>query len=125
MFDQVGNALPQVRAGQIKAYAVTAKSRLAAAPEIPTVDEAGLPGFHVSVWRGLFAPKGMPHAVITRLNAAVVDALADPAVRARMADLGQEVPTREQQTPDALGALHQAEIAKWWPIIKAANITAE
>lgn len=125
MFDQVGNALPQVRAGQIKAYAVTAKRRLAAAAEIPTVDEAGLPGFHASVWRGLFAPKGTPHAVIARLNAAVVDALADPAVRERMTDLGQEIPAREQQTPEALGALHQGEIAKWWPIIKAANITAE
>jgi tripartite-type tricarboxylate transporter receptor subunit TctC len=125
MFDQVGNALPQVRAGRIKAYAVTAKSRLAAAAEIPTVDEAGLPGFHVSVWRGLFAPKGTPPEIIARLNAAVVEAMADPAVRERMADLGQEIPTREQQTPDALGALHQAEIAKWWPIIKAANITAE
>lgn len=125
MFDQVGNALPQVRAGQIKAYAVTAKRRLAAAAEIPTVDEAGLPGFHVSVWRGLFAPKGTPHAVIARLNAAVVDALADPTVRERLADLGQEIPAREQQTPEALSALHQGEIAKWWPIIKAANITAE
>ncbi len=125
MFDQVGNALPQVRAGQIKAYAVTSKRRLAAAPEIPTVDEAGLPGFHVSVWRGLFAPKGTPPEIIARLNAAVVEALADATVRERLADLGQEIPTREQQTPDALGALHQAEIAKWWPIIKAANITAE
>lgn len=125
MIDQVGNALPHIRSGAIKAYAVTAKTRLAAAPEIPTVDEAGLPGFYVSVWRGLFAPKGAPREVIARLNAAVVDALADPAVRQRLADLGQEVPTREQQTPEALGALHQAEIAKWWPIIKAAHITAE
>jgi tripartite-type tricarboxylate transporter receptor subunit TctC len=125
MFDQVGNALPHVRSGAIKAYAVTAKTRLAAAPEIPTVDEAGLPGFHVSVWRGLFAPKGTPREVIARLNAAVANALADPGVRARLADLGQEAPTREEQTPEALGALHQAEIARWWPIIKAANITAE
>jgi tripartite-type tricarboxylate transporter receptor subunit TctC len=125
MFDQVGNALPHVRSGDIKAYAVTAKNRLAAAADIPTVDEAGLPGFHVSVWRGLFAPKGTPRDVIGRLNAALVDALADPAVRQRLADLGQEIPTREQQTPEALGALHQAEIAKWWPIVKAANITAE
>src|SRR5262249_8818990 len=92
MFDQVGNALPQVRAGQIKAYAVTSKNRLAAAAEIPTVDEAGLPGFHVSVWRGLFAPKGTPPDVVGKLNAAVVEALADGSVRDRLLDLGQEIP---------------------------------
>ncbi len=125
MFDQVGNALPQVRAGKIKAYAVTAKTRLAATPDIPTVDEAGLPGFYISVWRGLFAPRGTSKDIVAKLNAAVVDALADPNVRERLVELGQDVPARDQQTPDALGALHKSEIEKWWPIIKAAHIKAE
>lgn len=125
MFDQVANALPYVRDGKIRAYAVTAKTRLAAASEIPTVDEAGLPGFYVSVWRGLWAPKGTPLNAIAKLNAAVVTALADPSVRQRLADLGQEIPLREEQTPEALGSLHRAEVEKWWPIIKAVGIRAE
>jgi len=125
MIDPAANSLPQVRAGNIKAYAVTAKSRLAAAPEIPTVDEAGLPGLYVSTWLAFFAPKGTPKNIIAKLNAAVVEALADPAVRQRLAGLGHEIPQREQQTPDTLGAFHKAEIEKWWPIIKAAGINAE
>jgi tripartite-type tricarboxylate transporter receptor subunit TctC len=125
MFDIPPNSLPQVRAGAIKAYAVTAASRLAAAPDIPTVDEAGLPGFHMTSWYSLWAPKGTPKTIIAKLNAAVVDALADPAVRAQLADLGQAIPPREQQTPEALGAYHKAEIEKWWPIVKAANINAD
>jgi tripartite-type tricarboxylate transporter receptor subunit TctC len=125
IIDDPTSSLPQVRAGKIKAFAVTAKSRLAAAPEIPTVDEAGLPGFYFSRWHALWAPKGTPKDVVARLNAAVVAALADEGVRSRLAGLGQEIYPREQQTPAALAALHQAEIEKWWPLIKAAGIKAE
>src|SRR5262249_4213487 len=125
MLDQAANILPNVRSGLIKAYAVTAASRLTSAPDIPTVDEAGVPKFHVSVWHAIWAPKGTPKDLIARLNAAVVDALADPTVRRRLADLGQEIPPREQQTPQVLGAFHRAEIEKWWPIIRDANIKAD
>lgn len=125
MFDTSANSLPQVRSGNVKAFAVTAKARLAAAPEIPTVDEAGLPGFHISNWRGLWAPKRTPRDVIAKLNGAVRSALADPAVRKRLGDLGQELFPPEQLTPEALGALQRAEIEKWWPVIKAANIKAQ
>ena len=125
MLSTATDAVAQARAGSIKAYAVTAKSRLAAAPNIPNVDEAGLPGFYFSNWQALFAPKGTPNATIARLNQAVVDAVADPKVRQRLADLGQELPAREQQTPVALRELQKAEIEKWWPIIKAANIKGE
>jgi tripartite-type tricarboxylate transporter receptor subunit TctC len=125
MIIQAAVALSQVRAGAIKAYAVTAKSWFAAAPDIPTVDEAGLPGVHISGWFALFAPKDTPKNVISRLNSAVVEALADPNVRARLANLGQEIFAPDQQTPEALAAYHKAEIEKWWPIIKAANIKGE
>jgi len=125
MIIQAAVALPQVRGGAIKAYAVTAKSRFAAAPGVPTVDEAGLPGLHISGWFALFAPRGTPKPVIDKLNGAVVEALAEPAVRARLADLGQEIPPPEQQTPQALAAFHKAEVEKWWPIIKAANLKGE
>jgi len=123
--DQAANSLPQVRNGAIKAYAVTARQRLAIAPEIPTVDEEGLPGFHVSTWYGLWAPKGTARAAIERLSAAAMEALADPAVQRRYGDIGLDIPPREQQTPEALGAFHKAEIEKWWPIITAANIKGE
>jgi tripartite-type tricarboxylate transporter receptor subunit TctC len=125
MIDQAANSLPQVRAGTIKAYAVTDKTRLAAAPDIPTVDEAGVPGLHISIWHALWMPKGTPKAIIDKVNAAVVETLADTGVRQRLAELGQEIPAREQQTPQALYAYHKAEIEKWWPVIKAANIKAE
>ena len=125
MFDQAASALPQLRDGSIRAYAVAAKERLALAPDIPTMDEAGLPNFYLSIWHGLWAPKGTTKEVIARLNSAVVDALADPAVRQRLGELGQEIPPRDQQTPEALAALQKAEAEKWWPVIKAANIKAE
>jgi tripartite-type tricarboxylate transporter receptor subunit TctC len=124
-FDQAANALPQIRGGRIKPYAVTAKTRLLAAPEIPTVDEAGLPGFYMAVWHGIWLPNGAPKAVAARLNTAIMEALADQAVRQRLADLGQEIPPREQQTPEVLRAHHKAEIDKWWPVIKAAGIKVE
>jgi tripartite-type tricarboxylate transporter receptor subunit TctC len=125
LFDLVANALPQVRAGTVKPYAVTAKSRTAVAPDIPTVDEAGAPGLHVALWNAIWAPKETPKPIIAKLNAAVVDALADPAVRSRLADLGHEFFPRDQLTPEALAAFQAAEIKKWWPIIKAANIKGE
>jgi tripartite-type tricarboxylate transporter receptor subunit TctC len=118
-------ATPQVRAGTIKAFATAARTRLPALAEVPTSDEAGLPGFYVSTWNALFAPKGTPKEIIAKLNAAAVAALADPAVRGKLAAAGQEIPPHEQQTPEALGALNRADIEKWWPIIKAANIKAE
>lgn len=125
MIDVPSNSLPHVKAGTIKAYAVAAKTRLASAPDVPTVDEAGLPGFYAPIWYALWAPKGTPRDIIDKLNAAVVDAVADPAVRERFAAMGQEIVAREQQSPEALGALHRSEIDKWWPIIKAAEIRAQ
>jgi tripartite-type tricarboxylate transporter receptor subunit TctC len=122
---QAAVALPQVSAGTVRAYAVTSKTRLASAPEIPTVDEAGVPGLYIAVWHGLWAPKGTPKEIVAKLNAATVDALADPIVRQRLAALGQDIPPREQQTPEALGIYQKAEIEKWWPIVKAANIKVE
>lgn len=117
--------VPQVLGGTIKAYGVTAKKRFATAPDIPTVDEAGLPGYHVSLWHGLWLPKGVPAPIAARLNTAVVEALADPAVRAKLAGLGQDIFPAERQNPKALDAHQRAEIAKWWPIIKAGNIKVE
>jgi len=119
---EAGQTLSQYRAGSIKAYAVLTQKRWFAAPEVPMIDEAGVPGLHMPFWHGLWVPKGTPKDVIATLNGAVVDALADPAVRQRLTDLGHEIAPREQQSPAALAAYHKAEIEKWWPIIKAANI---
>jgi tripartite-type tricarboxylate transporter receptor subunit TctC len=125
LLDTPATSMSQVSAGTIKALAVTARTRLAVAPEIPTVDEAGLPGFHMSFWHAFWAPKGTPKDVIARLNQAVVSALADPLVRKRLTDVAQEIFPPKQQTTEALGAYQKAEIKKWWPIIKAAGITAQ
>jgi tripartite-type tricarboxylate transporter receptor subunit TctC len=125
MIDQSSNALPQIRSGAIKAYALAARSRLSAAPEIPTVDEAGLPGFHIFNWYGFWAPKATPEYIVAKLNAATMEALADPTVRRRLTDLGVEIFPQEQWTPEALGAYQRSEIEKWWPIIKAAAVKAE
>jgi tripartite-type tricarboxylate transporter receptor subunit TctC len=125
MFDQLSNSLPQLQAGMIKSYAVMAKTRAAAAPDIPTVDEAGLPGFYMPIWHGMWVPKSTPKDIVDRLNKAVVETLADATVQQRFADLGQEIFPPEQQTPAALGAYHRAEIEKWWPIVKAANIKVQ
>jgi tripartite-type tricarboxylate transporter receptor subunit TctC len=125
LFDQAVSALTNVKAGKMRAYAVTAKTRLGSAPDIPTVDEAGLPGFYMSVWNALWVPKGTPKEIITKLNLAAMDAMADPVVRKRLDDMGLDIPALDQQTPEALGAFHKAEVEKWWPIIKAANIKTE
>jgi tripartite-type tricarboxylate transporter receptor subunit TctC len=125
MIDMAASSGPQVRAGTVKAYAVTAKKRSSAAPDVPTADEAGLPGYYVTSWHAIWVPKGTSAAIIGRLNAAVVASLAEPTVRKRLTDIGQDIFSPEQQTPDALLAYHKAEIEKWWPIIKAANIKAE
>ena len=125
MIDPAANSVPQVRAGTIKAYAVTSRHRTPAAPDVPTVDEAGLPALQITSWHGLWVPKGTPRDIIAKLNGAVVEALADPTVRRRLADLANETVPREQQTPAALAAWQKAEIEKWWPIIKAAGIKAE
>jgi tripartite-type tricarboxylate transporter receptor subunit TctC len=123
--DQASNSLQHVRDGKIRAYAVTAHARLPSAPDIPTVAEAGLPALDISVWYGLWAPKGTPKDIIAKLNGAAVQALSDPTVRQRFGELGLDIPPRERQTADALAAYHKAEIEKWWPVIKGANIKIE
>lgn len=123
--DQLSNSINQVRAGNIRGYAVTDTKRAGSASDIPTTDEAGLPGFHMTLWSGLWAPKGTPKDIVAKLNAAAVDALNDPAVRAQLEKLGLQMPPKDKLSPQALGDWQKAEIAKWWPMIKAANVKVD
>jgi tripartite-type tricarboxylate transporter receptor subunit TctC len=122
---EASQTLSFVRSGAIRPFAVMSKERWPAAPDVPTMDEVGVPGMYISFWHGLWAPKGTPRDIVAKLNAAVVETLADPTVRQRLTDLGQVIATREEQTPEALAAFHKAEIEQWWPIIKAANVKPE
>lgn len=124
-FDQVSNSMSAIKGGMIKAYALASKTRSAELPDLPTVDEAGLPGFHISVWHGMWAPKGTSKEIVSKFNEALVKALADPVVRQRLADIGQEIVPVDQQTPASLAAYQKMEIEKWWPIIKAENVTTK
>ena len=125
MIDQSSNSLPHIRAGKLKVYAVTAKQRTAAAPDVPTTAEAGFPGIEVAIWHGLWAPKGTPRDIIMKLNAAAVVAMKDPEVRKKLEDLGQDIPTPEQMQPDTFAAYQKAEFAKWKPIIDKAGVKIE
>ena len=122
MCTATGSFLPLVRAKQIRAYAITLKTRAESAPDIPTVDEAGLPGLHLATWNAIWAPRGTPRPVVDKLNSAAVHAMADPSFRKRMIDLALEMPPSDQLTPEALAALQKAEIEKWWPLMRAAGI---
>jgi len=123
--DQTSNSIGQVRAGNIRAYAITDSKRVESASDVPTVDEAGLPGFHMTLWSGLWVPKDTPKDIVAKLNGAAVDALNDPAVRKQLENLGLQMPPKDKLTPKALGAWQKAEIAKWWPMIKAANVKVD
>ncbi|MBA2400475.1 MAG: tripartite tricarboxylate transporter substrate binding protein BugD [Bradyrhizobium sp.] len=123
--DQLSNSINQVRAGTIRGYAVTDTKRSESASDIPTADEAGLPGFHMTLWSGLWAPKGTPKEIVTKLNAAAVEALNDPAVRKQLENLGLQMTPKDKLSPEALGEWQKAEIAKWWPMIKAANVKVD
>jgi tripartite-type tricarboxylate transporter receptor subunit TctC len=124
MVDLAASSAPQVRAGNVKAFAVTSKTRSAAAPDVPTVDEAGLPGFYVESWHAVWAPKGTPKDMIEKLAESISQVLADPLVRQRLASVGQVIFPADQLNPAALSAYQKAEAERWWPIIKAANIKA-
>jgi tripartite-type tricarboxylate transporter receptor subunit TctC len=123
--DQTSNSIAQVRAGTIRAYAITDAKRVEQAADIPTVDEAGLPGFHMTLWSGLWVPKGTPKEIVAKLNTAAVDALNDPAVRKQLENLGLQIPPKDKLSPQALNAWQKTEIEKWWPMIKAANVKVD
>src|SRR5262249_24803668 len=125
MCAEASQTLSYVRGGKMKAFAVRANPRWPALPDVPTTDEVGVAGMYISFWHGLWVPKGPPAPVSAKLNVAVRAALADPTVRKRLADLGQVIATPDQQTPAGLRAFHKAEIEKWWPIIRAANIQVD
>jgi tripartite-type tricarboxylate transporter receptor subunit TctC len=125
MVDVLSNSLPYVQSGKVRPFVVTDATRAPSAPDIPTVDEAGLPGFYISTWYALFGPKGIPHETVVKLEIAVKAALADPSVRKRCAEVGLAIALPDQQNPQALAALQRADILKWWPIIKAANVRPE
>jgi len=125
LIDQTSNSIAQVRAGTIRAYAVTDDKRVESASDVPTTDEGGLSGFHMTLWSGLWVPKDTPKEIVAKLNAAAVDAMNDPAVRKKFEGLGLQMPPKDQLTPAALGAWQKAEIGKWWPMIKAANVKIE
>ena len=122
---QASDLLPHVRSGSVKAYAILANAPWSRAPDIPTVDEAGIPGLYMPFWHGLWAPAKTPKPVIAKVNSAIGEALADASIRQRFADMGQEIFPSEQRTPEALAALQKSEIEKWWPVIRSANITLE
>jgi tripartite-type tricarboxylate transporter receptor subunit TctC len=122
MIPQPSLALQHVASGAIRAYAVMSDKRLPSAPHIPTVDEAGVPGLHIAIWHGFWAPRGTPAEIVAKLNAATTQALTDESVRERFAQMGQDIPELAQQKPAALRAYQKQEIERWWPIIKAANI---
>jgi tripartite-type tricarboxylate transporter receptor subunit TctC len=125
IIDQTSNSIAQVRAGTIRAYAVTDDKRVESAADVPSTDEAGLNGFHMTLWSGLWVPKNTPKNIVVKLNAAAVDAMSDPAVRKKFEELGLQMPPKDELSPDALGARQKAEIDKWWPLIKAANVKVE
>jgi tripartite-type tricarboxylate transporter receptor subunit TctC len=118
-------SIPQIRSGSIKGFAVMAKTRMAALPDLPTVDEAGAPGLYLLQWNAIWAPKGTPNDIVMKLNKAIVQTMADPSVRKRLTSLGQDIYPAEQQTPEALAAFQKAEIERWGPIITSANIKVQ
>jgi tripartite-type tricarboxylate transporter receptor subunit TctC len=120
MCDQIVNLVPQIQAGTIKAYAVALPERSPALPDVPTTKEGGLPEYQVSAWNAIFAPKGTPKDIVTKLNGALLKALEDPATRKRMLDLGADLTNKEATTPEGLGKLVQSEVARWNKVLKTA-----